>query len=417
MKRNLQIQTLVLFLGVSLQLCANRLTYYRAPQWAGEPRITKDYLSSAIITASGGDTRFSYNQSGEIVDLFSRYGDENFRAIAQGVPTAILDQNSNHVLDDLANLSQPDFGKIRFSGDFKFSEINLKLIQNWKYNFFSELNIPFRKLRLSNLDYIDLSDPSQIGSASLNDWQNLTNNLISNLQKYNIHLGNYRCSTTGDISLELGWAESHTNTTHLDFWDTSIKFGLIFPTTNSNFRNPMVINPGYEGIIGFPFAFDIAAGLYEWITIGSRVAGVLFPEHSKIIGLKTDLNQTGLIRLASGPVCIEKGNIWEFSTYAKADHLAWGISATLAYHFTKQQSTHLVLPANSSFDCHIINTDQSLQGWKMHTINLSLECDFANDIAHHNYPQIYLNFDLPFTGHGCLKNKIFSGAIGLNLAW
>lgn len=408
----------LLTLSIAPIIKANRLTYYRTPNWVSEPRLTNPYLSSASLYIGAGDTRLGYNQHGQEVGLLNRFGEENFRAIAQGVPSSILNQNNNHILDDLAILSEPDFGKIKFTGDFKFTEFNLKLIQNWKYGFYTELNVPFRKFTLNNLNYLDQSNLDQIGSANATDWRNLTNNLIANLKKYDITIDNSNFSTVGDLTLELGWTESHTNTRYLDYWDTEIKIGVIIPTARHNcYHCPLLINPGYDGATGFPLSFNIAAGAYEWLTIGTQITGILFPEHTKIMGIKTDLNQTGLIRLASSTVNLEPGNIWGFATYLKADHLAWGFSAALGYQFSKQQKTRLVLPNGSPFDCHIANTDAKLQGWHMHTINLNLECDFASDLNHQYYPQINLTFDLPFSGKYCLRNKMIGGTIEFNIDW
>lgn len=419
MKHNLKLLVFIFCIYSSTNLFANKLVPYKAPAFFGEARLTKEYLGSLECTVGGGGSEQGFNSYGQKTNALNIFGAENFRNIAEGVPATILALNPGAIIDDLWETSLPGFGTIELQGKFKLTEINFNFLQNFKHGFFTELNLPIRKIGIKDFRYNNLATSDLAGSASFSQWQNFTANLVTNLAKYNIHLQNYQDFSLGDIQLAVGWTQTNlTNNKYLDFWDTTVKAGIIIPTapgTNPNY--PLLISSGYDHNIGFPFSFDLSAGLFEWITIGTHLEGVLFTDKYQTISMKTALQQNGLIKLASGTARIEKGNIWQIGSFIKSDHMPWGLSITLAYSFSTQQKTVLNLPDTSSFDCNIVNSDRLLTGWSMHTINTSIEYDFAVEKDKAKLPHLRLNFDIPLAGKHVFKNTIFSGTIGIDFVW
>ena len=106
---------------LNFSLFANRLVFYRAPYFFGEPRLTRDYLGSLEATLGGGKTDTGFDHRGRESNILNIYGPENFRNMAQNVPQGILDLYPGSVLDNLWNESLPGFGLIDFFGYFKLT--------------------------------------------------------------------------------------------------------------------------------------------------------------------------------------------------------------------------------------------------------------------------------------------------------
>jgi hypothetical protein len=419
LKQNLKLLIVILGFSYNCSLVASELVFYKAPAFFGEPRLTKNYLGSFEWTAGGGHATEGFNGSGAKTSVLNIYGPENFRNLAQNVPQSILNLNPGSVIDDLWETSLPGFGQIEFDGRFKITEWIWNFQQNFKHGLFMELNIPLLQACVKDFKYIDLSPQSLAGTTNYAQWQAFVANLIPNLALYGINLYNYKQTAFGDLRFSLGWSQTKlTNNMYADFWDTAIKVGIIIPTAPyASPLCPLVVPLGYNKNVAFPLSFDLSVGFFEWITIGAHIEGVLFAEKYQNIGLKTASEQRGLFTLTPGNAWIEKGNIWQFGTFFKTDHMPWGLSTVIAYSYSLEQRTFVSLPTNSNFDRAIINSDQRLFGWNMQTVNVSVEYDFAVEQDKQNLPRLRLNFDIPVAGKYVYKNKIFSGTIGLDFVW
>ena len=53
----------------------------------------------------------------------------------------------------------------------------------------------------------------------------------------------------------------------------------------------------------------------------------------------------------------------------------------------------------------------------MHTINTSIEYDFAVEQEKQFLPRFKLNFDIPFGGKNVFKNMVFSSTVGFDFVW
>lgn len=419
MKRHLKIILIGLSLQSNSKLFANRLILYKAPTFFEEARLTPDYLSTIEFNIDGGNTCEGFNGQGHKTNVLNIYGPENFRTIAEGVPTAILDLNPGCIINNLWETSLPGFGEVILKGRFKVSEIDINIWQNFRHGLFLELNLPIRKLAMIDLGYQDLSDPALVGTASYSQWQSFLVNLDANLEAYGLSSNSCQGFKFGDIELSLGWAQTNLkNNKFLDFWDTAIKAGIMFPAAPSyGPQCPFMVNPGYNKTWAFPFSFDIAFGLFEWVTLGGHFEGLLFTNKYQMVGMKTDPNQNGIIKLAQGVASVEKGNIWNIGAFAKSDHMPWGLSVILAYQYSQEQATHIAPYNLTTFNVSTVNADNVLAGWSMHTVNFSVEYDFAVEQDKKHLPHVRLNFDIPFAGKYCFKNTMFSGTIGVNWIW
>lgn len=417
MKRALKIATILLTLLANFSLSANRLTHYKAPSLCVEPRLPKKHLGTLEVTLGGGNSTNGVNIRGKDVNVLNIYGPENFRHIAKGVPTETLNKNPGAIIDNLWNTSQANFGLINLSGKFKFIELNFDYTQNWKNGFFAHLNLPFRNIIVKDFTYTDLSTSALAGTTSFATWQAFSANLVDEMKKYDINLGNHKGSALGDTTLEIGWTQSYVDTKYVDFWDTTIRAGVMIPTAPRVCPEyPIMVSSGYNKNFAVPMSFDVSLGLFEWLTFGGRIGGVLFIDKYQTVGMKTAKEQNGLIKLATGMASVHKGNIFELSIFGKSDHMPWGLSLTTGYSYTAQHKTILDLPDNSTFDCSIVNTDLTLCGWDQHTIHVGIEYDFAIEPEKSGLPKLNLNLNFPVDGRQIFDTSTFNGSIGVDFA-
>jgi hypothetical protein len=419
LKHNLKLLVIYLAFAFSFNLLANRLVMYKAPAFFEEARLTTDYLTTFECNTGGGNTYEGYNRNGDKTNVLNIYGPENFRRIAQGVPDPILDLNPGSILNNLWETSLPGFGEVILKGRFKLNEVNFNYWQNFKHGLFLEVNLPVCKLSIIDFRYEDLSTPAEAGSVNFGQWQSFLVNMASNLEPYGISLNACQNFKFADIVMSLGWAQTNLEKVKfLDFWDTSIKAGILFPTAPAyGPQCPLMVNPGYNKNLAFPFSFDLALGLFEWVTFGAHVEGILFTSKYQMVGLKTNQYQNGLIKLAQGTALVEKGNIWQIGAFAKSDHMPWGLSILVAYAYSAEQKT-VVRPTNDIlYDFTLVNSDNTLAGWHMHVINTIVEYDFAVEQDKRHLPYVRLNFDIPFAGQYVFKNTMFSGTLGVNWTW
>lgn len=409
---------LISILILEVPLLANRLVYYRAPYFFGEPRLTKDRLGSFELTVGGGKTDTGFNRRGEETNILNIYGLQNFRNMAEGVPANILAMYPGSVLDNLWLTSLEGFGEVELKGYFKLAEINLNYQQNLHHGIFVEVNLPLRKLGIRDFRYTDLSTQAEAGSTNWNQWKNFVGSLVDNMANYDVFLCNYDSFNVGDSFVGIGWAQSSVDHNTLDFWDTSIRAGVMLPFAPFALPNfPLTVPSGYNKNWGFPISFDFSLGLFEWLTMGLYLEGILFAHKYQMVAMKTAQAQNGLIKLAEGAAKVDKGNIWQFGTFIKSDHVPWGLSLVLAYAYSTEQRTLVSPNDRTTYNYNIVNSDSTLQGWTMHVINTSVEYDFAVEESKKHLPRLRMNFDIPFAGKQAFRNTFFSGTVGFDFVW
>ena len=132
--------------------------------------------------------------------------------------------------------------------------------------------------------------------------------------------------------------------------------------------------------------------------------------------LKTDIAQNGIIKLACGDVSVHKGPLINTGVYFKADHFGHGFSFTTAYSFASQQKDHLTPKNPALFDRSIINSDQTLAGWNMHTFNFSLEYDFSRE-GKNVGNRIGLFYNLQIAGTRTFNTNVTGGTYGIDIGW
>lgn len=398
--------------------------FYRASFLFQEPRFEKNGLGTLESWIGVGETCESRNCFGTVVPLFDLYGPDNMRVLGSGVPNKDPNNSADLALINLAKLQANGcFGQISIPGTFKVFEGGFRYIQNVKNGFFTEIQLPIRSFLTVPYPFIDLSpdSSSSFPNKSTPEWQDFLRQFNAILQKYNLSYECVKQSNFGDLIWTLGWTRNFQDTEVLDFVDTTIQAGFLVPTAPSRDENQIFSIPfGYNGHWGFVGTFEMSYGAYEWLTMGAHGGVIAFLNREKCgVRIKTDINQNGLIKLATADVVIEKGPLWDIGAYLKADHLGGNFSITVGYTFAQQEKDFLCACPKLSidqFDTAIVNSDSTLQGWNMSTINLFIEYDFSKECWRLG-PRLGMIFNVEVGGNRVFKNNIVGGTFGLELVW
>lgn len=393
--------------------------FYRAQNFFGQARMARPYFSTIDITFAGGSTRESRNAQGQKTCLLNIHGPHNFHMLGAGVPDKSKTDPADLALTNLALVAGGDlFGHILYQGKFNIYETTFSYQQNLCNGFFTHIHLPIRALSIKDIQCCDLS-PQDDGCPNVNtpEWQTFLNLLPAILEKYQLRVGEINRSGVGDLSLLLGWTYNYYNTELLDYIDMTFRAGLVVPTgEKSNPDDAFDLPLGHNGHLGFPMRFDVAFGTYEWLTLGGHVGALLFKDTNKILRMKTNINQNGFIKLARGKATVDRGTLWRLGAYATADHVARGFSLTLGYSFVRKKDDIINPDDCCVFSSCIVNSDDVFKGWRMHTLHIVAEYDFAKDDSHVG-PRIGFFYNRELGGERVFNTHILGGSFGIDAVW
>lgn len=394
--------------------------FYRATNMFLEPRLEHDYLTTFNATVGGGSTSYGRSCNNTLVALFDIYGRQSFQALNANsiTPPSDLDNPFSQMLQDLAQLPQrPDFATVSIDGTFNIVEANLSLAQNLSHGLFLFFHLPIRRLTIKDISFIDRSpNDSLFPNKNTAQWQTVFQNIHPLFVSYGLDPSSTVSTGVGDLSCWLGWTHNYQETQTLDFVDFSFMTGFLSPTgKKENIHEPFSLPTGYNGHWGFPLYIASSIGFYEWVTIGGYVNSLIFFNKNRCMRIKTDNEQSGIIKLAYANVSDHRSPLVNTGLYIKADHVGHNVSVTAAYSFASQQKSHLT-PHNPIFDATIINSDETLKGWNMHTINFLAEYDFAREGSNVGN-RIGLFYNLQVAGSRVFDTNIFGGNYGIDISW
>lgn len=394
-----KIPTILLLVVIPLNAIDNP-HFWRATNFLPafyEPRFERDWLLSLDATVGFGSTTTARNGNGTKVPLLDIYGTYNMQALGINVPGKNLTNPADIALTQLELLpANEGFAQLSFEGRFKLLEANLSLSQNIGCGFFIQGHIPVRQIQITDITQRDLSPLGCDNGPNINtpEWQNFLALFPQILDQYNLSIAPFKHSGVGDLSILLGWTNNYEETQEIDYVDTTFRIGALFPTGRKKNEDLVFdIANGYNGHYAIPISIDFAIGWYDWFTLGADFGVMTFFKKTRDIRLRTDCLQSGLITLTKAPARIDPGNIWEANVYMKADHVLCGFSVLLGYSFAMQEHFSIIPQDTIFFDPVIVNSDERFLGWKMHTINLLLDWDFATyECPSHPHVGVFGNF-------------------------
>ncbi len=393
--------------------------FYRANYFFGEPRLEKNWLGTIDLDFEGGSTKKGRDLNHKKSELLDIYGDYNMHVLGNGVPNKDLSTVEDAILEALSLVPGRDnFGHLSFSGQFRTFEGSLTLTQNIKRGFFFEFNVPFSYLKISDVTFKDLSPTDDIfPNINTVEWQAFLTAFDSILTKHDLSKDDTSSFGLSDVGFLFGWTQNYEDTEVLDFVDSTIKFGILTPTGKKKDETKVFsLNHGYEGHFGFPLSFDLGFGAYEWLTIGGHFEAILFLDTTKEIRMQTDINQSGMIKLAQGKTTITRRANWEAGGYLKGDHVYKGFSLIFAYSYASQNKQKLDAKDKTVFLKDIINEDPMIKGFSMHTINFIGEYDFTKE-GHKIGPRLSIFYNVQVGGKQTFDTNIFGGTFGIDIDW
>lgn len=400
--------------------------FYRTPIFFHTTRFEKPGLTSFDVSAATGGTEKSrtkgMSSAGGCCDatssLLNIYGPHNMAQLGACVPGKDNTVAEDLMLINLANIrDRATFGQLQFFGKLKLNEYHFTFTQNINCGFFIEADVPLRRFDLSCVQYADLSPlDGALPNVSTPEWQAFLNNFTAILKRYDLAINDYTKTGVGDLAVALGWSSNYEKTDCLDFIDLTLKAGVIVPTSKKqDLSNPFALPFGYNGHTGFALSVDAAFGCYDWLTIGGNISTIIFNHKEQTVRLKTSAAQNGFIKLARGQAEVEKGTIWHGCGYLLADHLCHGFSGIVGYSLTHQKDTMLDLCDTQMFSQSVVNTDEQLKSWTMHTLHFLVEYDIATDSR--LTPRIGAFYNLQVGGTRVFKLSTGGGTFGFDLSW
>lgn len=426
--------TLIIVIFSGQLTCQDKVHFYSTRSLWPEPRFEKEYLLSFDTTFFAGSTCESRPWSGNTVcqryndqtckdcdkccvPLLDVYGKHNMHLLGENVPQKDLDLFPDTTLTLLSLIpAREDFGKLSFSGNFRTTQFDMTLTQNFKRGFFATIHLPIRSLEISCIKYKDLSPSGpQIPNKDHEVWKSFLTQFETIMEASRLDLDTFRSTGVGDLSMMIGYAKNYEDTEIFDFVDTTIKAGLLFPSGENKDPDKVFGLPmGYDGHVGVPIAFDISFGLYEWLTLGGHFDILFLLNRNKTLRLKTASQQSGFIKLARGEMVVRPGLVGNTGIYVKADHFAGAFSLWVGYSFAFKSDDKLEPCNTSKFDAFIAGSDEMFRQWKMHTIHFQADYDFTREEKKFG-ARVGLFYNLDIGGRRTFKTNTVGLTVGFDV--
>lgn len=391
--------------------------FYRATRFFAEPRFEKPGLISCDIEAGGGRTSTGLNTYGHKVNILNIYGPYNMHQLGANVPLKDPSNALDQIIQQLTNLrASAQGGKLSFDGTFSTIEMNATYTHNLSHGLFIQAHMPIRQLKLEPLLITDLTPEEGFFNKNTPEWLTFLNSFDQILSRYNLSQKPLNGTHVGDLSILFGWTLNYQDTTVLDFVDVTLKGGVLTPTGKAKNQHEIFSLPyGYNKHWGVPLSADVAIGCYEWLSLGAHLDVLPFFKRSYDIRMKTATEQNGLIKLAHGCASVDAGTLWIGGTYIKADHLARRLSMLAGYSYTHKNADTIKPTNTTTFNSCIVNSDQMLHSWCMHTLHLFIEYDFTKE--HHICgPRLGFFANIPLSGKHVFKTSLEGALFGLEIA-
>ena len=345
----------------------NRSYFYRASGLCPEPRFEQAFLSTLTLSISGGETSCGSNCFGEKVPIVKLF---------------------QPCINEVEKIKKKKKARWRYNGDFDLLELNFNAYQTIGCNSFFHLHIPVIHTKFS--PGMEIEYPLKTNFKS---YENDSKLLCRTKSKWDL----------SDITLFAGITRNSYNVCCLDFIDYTFQAGILFPTSKSCFcLKPFDIPVGYNDRWGGTFMIDVAAGLFNWITLGVHGDATLLTSTSS---LKYNTSAS----FSTGPVT-------RVGAFFKADHICYDLSFALAFSHEKKHKSGGIRPKFCNKAPEITKFCEQLDGWSRSIFHIIIEADgglFNNFLL----PEFAFSYHRQLSGKNVFNTNVLSGTFSFNACW
>lgn len=389
--------------------------FYHAPLWHQEPRICTPHFSTIELFMSHTRATKSFDSTGHKSALFDLYGTHNIATLGDGI---LLDSTNplDLLLENFKNLgSDSCINNVSIGGTFKLNELIAHGIHTTSNGLFVSATIGIAAYQIKKPTLKNI--PSATFTLNQQDIvQQFFDSFDALLTRYGLPTAPHISRGLGDTLLGIGYSTCFFDDPVADFIDIAGALQIVIPTSRTQNLNDLPLRPfENQGHAAFIASLAVAAGFLEWITFGLALDSFFFLPHTTDIHIKTDIRQSGIIRLACAHVTSHKRPQLMISYFAKADHVSHGLSLLGGYQFVHQGSMRISLPGQLEAST-IASNDQRLASWQQHAFFGTIEYDFAKWCSS-NSLRMALTTSINFSGLHSFASRLISGSLAFDIKW
>ena len=415
MHKKMFVSALSLLLLIPFGLSAHPKMYFAHP-YQFDTRFERKGLITVDSWIAHGNTTKGQNSLSKTTNVLNIYGSEKMHQIGKNVVGQGLGATNKTVLTTLwrntPTSNDENYGTLQFSGKCNYTGGAVSFGFNITDELFFGCELPFYKLDIKDITFIDKTATVD-QDAEWNQFYVLFDSILSDVGLSRLGI---KKSGIGDISIYTGWTRSTEDLENLEFLDATLKFGVLLGTAaekNEDFA--FSVAPGYDKHNGVFISFDTAIGITENASFGFHLNELFLLKKSKTMRVKTALGQNGFIKLAKTKVERDMGNLYDIGGHFK---LEYGRAAFYTgYTYAHQGGTSLTSQDSKLYPGSILNTDEMLKDWSMHTLNLGAELDFSNDETQRIHPKCGICYNHVLRARRAFLNDTVAGSIGFSITF
>lgn len=303
------------------------------------------------------------------------------------------------------------FGLFIPDGKFRVDSFSLGASLYGSHGLSLSVYVPFARMELKDVTW----KPAPNNTNHSFDSQ-LTDNLIEDIEKVsNVRLRGWKRQGLGDVAAIVSWEKYfHQHHQLLDYVGLNVRTGLIFPTGKKAHERYIGALPfGHDGGVGFLGGFSLDLWYHDYFRLGGDVELLYLCGSTKKRYVKTDIAQTDMAFLTNVHAFRDPGFLQHFTLWLQPGAVC-GVSARVAYQYTKQQDDKLYLKSDRLSGA-IANSAERVQDWTTHSAVFSLAYDaYAVDECVRWRPYINLQAKHGFNGQRAILFDTVSCTLGID---
>lgn len=311
----------------------------------------------------------SAHTKGNVLQLWQKKQDA-IAAFKGANPESAIGQQAQFLNLDDDNLSHGIYvpcGKLKVPANLLFgAQFGLP------YNITFAAYLPYRVVELTDVRWRQEQEDALFEDI-------MTSNLIKTIERVaHMDLRGWKRHGCGDLMLQAEYYMHKPQAKpYLRNVGIELRGGLSLPTGLKEDINKLLALPfGHGGGVGLLAAARLELWFVHNIRLGIDVQIMQLFGDTRVRRIKTDPAQTDLLLLNKACVFTEPGFLQHFTLYLDKVYLIGGLTAQVAYQYTKQTESRLFLCAEG-YDINVVNNAESLQEWTTHNLILDFKYEWC----------------------------------------